>query len=62
MQIFIKALVGRTVTLDVEPSDSIGKVKGNLHEVDDFFRYYQLIIIYNGKRLVDDKTLSGYEI
>jgi len=29
MQIFVKTLTGKTITLDVEPSDSIENVKTN---------------------------------
>ena len=32
MQIFVKTLTGKTITLDVEPSDSIANVKAKLHD------------------------------
>ena len=32
MQIFVKTLTGKTITLDVEPSDSIENVKAKLHD------------------------------
>ena len=32
MQIFVKTLTGNTITLDVEPSDSIGNVKAKLQD------------------------------
>jgi|UniRef100_A0A6C0CZA7 ubiquitin len=32
MQIFIKTLTGKTITLDVEPGDSIDNVKAKIQE------------------------------
>ena len=32
MQIFIRTLTGKTITLDVEPSDNIEAVKGKIQE------------------------------
>ena len=31
MQVFVKTLTGKTITLEVEPSDSIDNVKAKLH-------------------------------
>ncbi len=31
MQIHIKTLIGKTVTIDVEPSDDIYEIKGKIH-------------------------------
>jgi len=32
MQIFVKTLTGKTITLDVEPSDSIENVKAKIQD------------------------------
>ena len=32
MQIFVKTLTGKTITLDVEPSDGIGNVKEKIQD------------------------------
>ena len=32
MQIFVKTLTGKTITLDVEPSDSIDNVKAKIQD------------------------------
>lgn len=32
MQIFIKTLTGKTLTLDVDPSDTIENVKGKIQD------------------------------
>ncbi len=32
MQIFVKTLTGKTITLDIEPSDTIGTVKTKIQD------------------------------
>lgn len=32
MQIFVKTLTGKTITIDVEPADTIGNVKGKIQD------------------------------
>lgn len=32
MQIFVKTLTGKTITLDVEPSDTIENIKGKIQD------------------------------
>jgi hypothetical protein len=32
MQIFVKTLTGKTITIDVDPSDNIEAVKGKIQE------------------------------
>ncbi len=34
MQIFVKTLTGKTITLDVEPSDSIENLKAKIHPIE----------------------------
>ena len=36
MQIFVKTLTGKTITLEVEPSDSIENVKAKIQVMDRF--------------------------
>ena len=38
MQIFVKTLTGKTITLEVEPSDSIDNVKAKIQPTADFKR------------------------
>ncbi|GGC52927.1 MBG domain-containing protein [Belliella aquatica] len=61
MQIFVKTLTGRTITLDVEPGESIENVKIKLQ---DRVGYSTSIInlIFAGKLLEDGRTLSDYNI
>ena len=42
MQIFVKTLTGKTITLEVEPSDTIENVKAKI-QVDLFLTYTFLV-------------------
>ncbi len=61
MQIFVKSFTGKTITLDVEPSDVIAVVKNKIQEVEDIPPEDQ-VLIFAGKELEDDSTLSDYNI
>ena len=59
MQIFIKTLTGKIVTLEVEPSDTIENVKLNFQNKEGYFPEK---IIYAGIQLKDNRTLADYNI
>ena len=64
MQIFIKLTDGKTLTLDVEPSDIIDYVKISIlyHERWHSSRIPEMRLIYAGIQLENDKTLADYNI
>ena len=45
MQIFVKTLTGKTITLEVEPSDTIENVKAKIQVRKCLFTNYPYLII-----------------
>ena len=62
MKIFVKTLTDKTITLDVEPSDTIENVKDKIQDKIGIPPDEQRLRKENGTYLEDDKTLADYYI
>ncbi|XP_062605478.1 ubiquitin-like [Saccostrea cucullata] len=61
MKIFVRIITERTITLDVNPADSIEDVKAEIERKENIPPYMQ-ILLFLGRPMKNDRSLSYYNV
>ena len=62
ISIYLKTLIGRIYTININESENVRKLKEELTKIDGKYRIYNTILIYKNKIMDDDEYLSDYEL
>ena len=61
MQIFIKTITGKTITIETDPNETVLNIKAIINDNIGIDPKVQ-ILMYGGKHLQDNKKLIEYDI
>ncbi|GLT90985.1 hypothetical protein SLE2022_088960 [Rubroshorea leprosula] len=61
IKVIVKTLTGKEIEIDIEPTDTIDRIKKRVEEKEGIPRVQQRLM-YAGNQLADDKTARDYNI
>lgn len=60
--IYLKKLIGSIYTINIKDSENIRALKGELRKIDNDFKEFNTLLIWNNKILDDDEYICDYKI
>ena len=62
ISIYLKTIIGRIYTININDSENIRMLKGELAKINGKYRIFNTILIYKNKIMDDDEYLSDYNL